>query len=130
MYLIQRDNFDLNSKLNHALQARLTGQQDLTHEEIEVIKVRETRIFPKDYELSLEQTESFRVLCKFSKFDLTPRHISSHRKYVGPLIVSGKRVFYRLIALLLRDVLAGQEVFNKETVKALARMEKVSSQSS
>jgi hypothetical protein len=121
MSLIKNDFFSLSGVSEDALLRRLANSEEYTVNEIEMVKARSERLFPFDFELSEELTEDFRVLAKHTRVELTPRNLSSHRKYIGPVIVASKRILFKLLSAILKDTLGAQEIYNRHMLKVLAK---------
>lgn len=121
MSLIKNDFFSLSGVSEDALLRRLANSEEYTVNEIEMVSARSERLFPHDFELSEELTEDFRVLAKHTRVELTPRNLSSHRKYIGPVIVASKRILFKLLSAILKDTLGAQEIYNRHMLKVLAK---------
>ena len=121
MSLLKNDFFDLSSVSKSALDRRIDISDEYTVNEISVVSSRSERLFPTDFEISKEETENFRVLARHTKLEMSLRNITSHRKYVGPAIVFCKKIILKLVGVILKDTLIAQEIFNRHTIKILAR---------
>jgi len=121
MSLLKNDFFELSAVSEDALNRRLSNSDEYSAKEIEEVASFSERLFPPDFEITTELTENFRVLTRHSKVELRPKEISSHRKFVGPIIVAFKSVLFKLMGVILKDTLASQEIFNRYVVKALAK---------
>jgi hypothetical protein len=66
--------------------------------------------------LNGEQLEKLRQLCQLWDIALHPRQIESHRPFVGPVIVKVKRLVFRLLQVLLKDLIRQQRAFNAATI--------------
>jgi hypothetical protein len=121
MSLLRNDFFGLSKVSKDALEKRLSNSDEYTVNEISEVSNRSEKLFPNNFEISEEQTEIFRILTKFTRAELRPRNLTSHRKYFGPVIVGIKRVLFKLLGVILKDTLQSQEVFNRYAVKALAQ---------
>lgn len=73
-------------------------------------------------DVSDEILERLRRMCQCWNVELRSGEITSHRKFVGPLIVAGKRLVYPLLRALLRDTLREQRRFNAEALSLLAEL--------
>lgn len=121
MSLLRNDFFNLSSTSESALLSRLANSDKYTVDEIRDVSARSERLFPRDFELSKELTEDFRILAKHTRVELTPRNLTSHRKYIGPVIVICKRILFKIVSVILKDTLAAQEIYNRHTLKLLAK---------
>jgi len=74
-------------------------------------------------EAELEVLEGLRQMAQASDVRLTPPVISSHRPYIGPLIVGAKKILFRILDVLLREQLRRQRDFNARTLETLIKMQ-------
>ena len=75
--------------------------------------------------VSDRQLEKLRRLCQLADVDLVPARISSHRPFIGPLIVAGKKVLFSILKVLLKDTLRKQRDFNAAVISYLAETAKL-----
>ena len=120
MSLLKIDFFNLSAVSQEALSRRLANSDEYTVNEIEAVSSCLERLFPPDFAISKELTETFRLLAKYTRVDLRPRNLSSHRKYIGPVIVMCKQMLFKIVGVIMKDTLNGQEIFNRHLLKALA----------
>lgn len=69
-------------------------------------------------------TEKLRAMCKFWDVDPTVGQISSHRKYIGPVIVRIKKAFFSIMKVMLKPTLEKQRNFNAQVIEFLAEVAK------
>jgi len=74
-------------------------------------------------EADLEVLEGLRQMAQASDVRLTPPAISSHRPYIGPVIVGVKKVLFRVLEVLLREQLRRQRDFNARTLETIIKMQ-------
>lgn len=72
--------------------------------------------------VSEKTLERLRRLCQLWEVDIKATKIESHRKFVGPCIVAGKRILFTLLRTLLKEQLRQQRDFNAATVVMLAQL--------
>lgn len=72
--------------------------------------------------LSDARLEKLRHLCQLWDVDIHMKEISSHRPFVGRLIVGVKRALYPIIKVFLRDFIRQQRAFNAEAIALLAEL--------
>ena len=65
------------------------------------------------------QLEKLRRLCQLADVQLTPARITSHRPYIGPIIVAAKKLLFSILAVLLKDTLRKQRDFNAAVIAFL-----------
>lgn len=70
--------------------------------------------------VSDKRLEKLRTLCQLWDVDLREKEISSHRPFIGPVIVKAKRILFRLLKVLFKDMLRQQRVFNATVISLLA----------
>ena len=66
--------------------------------------------------------EKLRTLCKFWDVDPTVGQISSHRKYIGPLIVKAKMALFSVLRVLLKPSYEKQRNFNAQVIELLTEI--------
>jgi len=66
--------------------------------------------------------EKLRSLCQLWDVDIRIGEIKSHRRFLGPLIVSLKRFFYPVLRVFLRDFIRQQRRFNAGVIALLAEI--------
>ncbi|MFN8392676.1 MAG: hypothetical protein U0136_20460 [Bdellovibrionota bacterium] len=123
--LLQNNNplsQDVEKRALAALQTRLAAGNDLTAEEVEKLSKLSKSLFPHDFSISEETQETFRVLCSFSRCELKPsRSITSHRRFIGPLIVFFKRLSWPLIRFHLKEPFESMQYFNSRLIESHAK---------
>lgn len=88
------------------------------------IEVREVAEYSNklfDAELPPELCKEFRLLCACAVREPKPPVIRSHRPLFGPIIVFIKKLSWRILRVLLKDTIESQQMFNRKTVRLLAR---------
>lgn len=70
--------------------------------------------------VSDETLEKLRRLCQLWDVDVRVREISSHRKFVGPVIVAVKKILFPIVRVLLKDFIRQQRSFNAAAIAVLA----------
>lgn len=116
------EKFGLSEKSLENLNERLRQHESYSLEEIEKIGRMDHRIFPEGYVLSISDTEMLRPLAMMSQVELKPpRQITSHRKYLGKLIVFIKKATLPLISAHLKPTFEGVNGLGHYTVRAIAK---------
>ncbi len=114
---------DLNSQLVTKLKNRLKEDKNYLEEEILKVSKLQHRLFPEGFELSTKDATAVRSLCTLSQTDLKPvRAISSHRKYIGPLIVALKKATWPMIKFHLTNSFKGISQFNSWAVFSISNI--------
>ena len=73
-------------------------------------------------QVSEGRLEKLRRLCQLWDVHLKGTEISSHRPVIGPVIVFGKKILYRILSVLLKDFVRQQKSFNAGVVSLLAEL--------
>ena len=108
--------------ITHNLNTRITINDNFTRQEIAEISLKNSALCPKDFEINAQSHELLRVLSMFSRCELKPiKQITSHRRYLGPLIVFFKKLSWPLVRFHLKDTFESIQQFNSWTVYGLAK---------
>lgn len=80
--------------------------------------------YDKNVALTLNRAEldQLRHLCRIWDIELRPERIESHRKFIGPFIVLGKKLFARVMRVLLKDLIKQQREFNAAVITLIAKL--------
>jgi hypothetical protein len=112
----------LSEQIKVLLESRINSHLSYTVDEINEIESLEKRLFPQDFCLDVETTKRFRALCALSKHELkSSMSITSHRKFIGPIIVAAKKLLWPLIRIHLKNNFDNLEEFSARTVETLAQ---------
>jgi hypothetical protein len=84
------------------------------------IKRLPARLTPGDLQLSDLQLERLRQVCQRAEVQLMPMKITSHRRWIGPIIVASKRILFSILKVLLKDTIRRQNDFNSAVISYLA----------
>jgi len=108
----------LTSKFeNRKANARHYSEQELSY-----VASFEHKLLPEDIDLDFRSLENLRVLANFSQFELKiAREISSHRKYIGPLIVFFKKASWPFIKIHLKETFDGLSELSAWSLKTLSQ---------
>lgn len=68
---------------------------------------------------SPERVEILRRLCQVYSADIRPQAPTSHRKFIGPFIVFGKRMLQPVVNAVLGPALRNQREFNAAAISLL-----------
>ncbi|MCC6933634.1 MAG: hypothetical protein IT292_10340 [Deltaproteobacteria bacterium] len=113
---------DLNNIVQESLSHRLQANANYQQEEITKLTNKSARLFPKDFAIDEELCNQLRSLCQLSQVSLKPSNkITSHRKFIGPLIVALKKMTYPLIKVHLDDSFKGIAAMNAWLVESHAK---------
>lgn len=116
-----KEEFQLDLRIQNALAQRLAGNPDYTIAEIEHVGRLSKKLFPEGLDTDEKTNERLRALATTSMFEIRPaRTITSHRKFLGPLIVLMKKISYPFIKIHLQESFAGQQEFNSLMLDTVA----------
>lgn len=116
-----RDAKSISSKILERINFELKNDQLFNEGEIDHIETIDLRLINKNSNISVKETDRLRTLAKLSNLQLKPAaHITSHRKYLGKLIVWLKRGSWPFINIHLKQQFTEIQEFAAETVKLLA----------
>jgi hypothetical protein len=108
---------DLEARVCAALDNRLRSLGHFSAQEIVDVTQKKRTVFPPGFALPSEITDEFRSLAKFAQLELRPAAaITSHRRFIGPLIVALKRLTWPLIALHLKDTVNAVREFEARSL--------------
>jgi hypothetical protein len=114
--------------------AGLVAQGVMPHDEQSRVARLSTALTSDSFVASPERLELLRGLCQIYSAGIRAEKISSHRKFIGPLIVHAKKVVFRVISVLLGPTFSFQRDFNAGVIRLLGSLcneaEKASSQKS
>lgn len=68
------------------------------------------------------ELEALRRLCQIWDVDLKQPAITSHRKFIGPIIVAAKRIVFPILRTFMRDTLRQQRDFNAQAIALLMQL--------
>lgn len=112
----------LENNIKDALQRRLATTDNYSVEEINRLSQKSCRLFPNDFAIDETLCNELRAMCQLSQVSLRPApKITSHRRFIGPLIVAIKKMTYPFIKIHLEHTINGVAEFNSWTVQAYAR---------
>lgn len=118
----QSDRFQLAEQASLALNKRLASHSSFSQSEIDKICGLDCHLLPCGGVIDPETLERLRALARLSRCSLTsPERISSHRRYVGQLIVLAKRAIWPFLSAQLKGTLDAQEEFNSLILESFIR---------
>ncbi len=113
-------------ELERSLQGRVREKiASGSFKEGDVRYVQDVTFLPVRHRLNVsnEVLERLRRLCQLWEVDLVaPRKLSSHRKFIGPLIVAAKRCMFPILRVFFKDTLRRQRDFNAQVIATLAEL--------
>jgi len=114
----------LENLCRQRLQKRIetqTGPYSLNSEEVANVEQLD-HSFVKGVKLSSADSDDLRSLASLSRFKLRPpSQISSHRKFIGPIIVFLKKATFPLISFHMKDTVRELDQFAGALVERQAR---------
>lgn len=112
---------ELERILSDRVAAKRAAGKFALHDE-EYIRRVSLMVLREGGDVSPELLEKFRHLCLLHNVHLIPPKISSHRRFIGPIIVAGKKLAYRILAPLLESTIRQQRDFNAAAIYLLAEL--------
>lgn len=109
---------DFTSEIASANLERISSGE-YSIQDIKNIAETKCQLVNRNLQLSTKDLESVRELCKLWDLQLTPIHITSHRRFIGPIIVAVKRMLFPLISMLMKETIKQQRSFNAAAVTVL-----------
>lgn len=104
------------------LRAKRIEQGTYTASEEEGVCRAQPLLTEQPLSLSPELQERLRLLCQLWEVDIVQTKITSHRAFIGPVIVAIKKALYPLLKFLLKDMVRQQRDFNAATIRYLAEL--------
>ena len=118
------DGAALEARASAAVAARV-AEGRFKRTDVEYISRLNLPVVEGALNISDRQLEKLRRLCQLADVDLVPARISSHRPYIGPVIVAAKKVLFSILKVLLKDTLRKQRDFNAAVISYLAESAKL-----
>ena len=112
---------ELSRQLSESV-ARRISEGKYTQKDIEIVSKIELPLIDGKLNVNAKDLEKLRELCKLWDVDLKPLHISSHRKFIGPVIVAAKKLFYPFVRAIFKESHKQQREFNAATISMIAEI--------
>jgi len=117
--VLQQPDPSLEKLLSERVQEKVTSKE-FTREDINYIEKLNMELIKNKLDVSDATLEKLRTSCGLWFVDLKDHEISSHRKFLGPVIVGLKKLLYPILRVLLKDTLRQQRAFNASVICLLA----------
>ena len=114
-------NQDLENELNKRVRSRIS-EGEYTLDNVCYIDKVDFSLVKGELNLSEKQLEKLRRLCQLWDIKLRPADISSHRPFIGPIIVTIKKLMFRLLSVLMKDVIHQQKSFNAAAIDMIGEV--------
>ncbi len=101
---------------------KLRREKAISSEERHAARNIDLSISKGDLHISEKKLEKLRILCQLWDLKLSPREISSHRKFIGPIIVTVKKKLFPIFQFFLKDLIRQQRDFNATTIRLMAEI--------
>lgn len=118
-HILGSRDLDLENEINQRLSTHIE-KQDFSLDNVCYVEKVDFSLVKGSLDVSEKQLEKLRRLCQLWDIKLNPVQISSHRPVIGKAIVLVKKVFFRLLGVLLKDVFHQQKSFNAATIDLIA----------
>ena len=100
----------------------LISEGEFSKEDVKYIDKLDLCLTKGSLDLTNKQLENLRRLCQLWDVEIRTVDISSHRKFIGPVIVAVKRLVYPLIKFFLKDFIRQQRAFNAASIATLSEL--------
>ncbi len=111
----------LASSVENAVARAQTASQ-LSSDEVERVKQLDFSVCKGELNVSDEILEKLRRMCQIWDVDIRVREISSHRKFIGPVIVAAKKLVFPVLRAFLNDTLRQQRDFNAAAIQLVGEI--------
>lgn len=115
------DNLELEKTLTERVKARI-AKGDYSENDCKVIQQMRMSVVHGELPIDDYALEKLRHMCQLWDVDLRPRAITSHRKFIGPIIVASKKIFFPIIKIFLKDFIRQQRDFNAATIRMMGAL--------
>ena len=102
--------------------AQKIAAKEFTIDNVEYVSKIDLKPIKGKLELSEIELEKLRAMCSLWALELRPISITSHRKFIGPLIVGAKKLIFPIIRIFMRETLQQQSRFNAATIALVAEL--------
>ncbi len=109
----------LENELSSNVQNKIK-ENEFSEDNVYYIKKLDLSLAKEGLEISDDRLDMLRQLCQLWYVDLIPRKITSHRKFIGPIIVAFKKALFPLIRYFLKDFISQQRKFNSRAISLFA----------
>jgi len=106
----------------HARVEELLAQKTFSREDITFVKSFVLPAASGTLQVSDEMLERLRRVAQIWDVSLKNKEITSHRKVIGPVIVSIKKMIYPVLSFFLADTLRQQRDFNAAVLRCLVEL--------
>jgi len=111
---------EVSKAVKNSLKERFASSSDYNPEEVKTVSESKHSFFPEGFEIEREFSDEIRALCSASQFQKRKIKISSHRKYIGPVIVFVKKIIWKFLDSQLSSKFKEIEKFN--TLSTIAQI--------
>ena len=94
----------------------------LSEQDVQNIRNRKLDLIPKHLMVDPVKLEKLRRLCQLWEVDIRVGEITSHRKFIGPVIVQAKKILFPVIRFILKDLIREQRDFNSASISLFAEI--------
>ncbi len=107
----------IEARCNARIQDGIVKEADVSN-----IRNRTLDLIPKDLSVNAVTLEKLRRLCQLWEVDIRVSEITSHRKYIGPVVVKVKKMLFPIIRFFMKDLIREQRDFNAASIELLAEL--------
>ena len=116
-----RDADKLSSLIEQRCAERIQSNE-VYERDVANIRERKLDLIPKNFDVDPIKLEKLRRLCQLWEVDIRVGEITSHRKFIGPIIVQVKKILFPIIRFILKDLIREQRDFNAASIQLFAEL--------
>ena len=99
--------------------------EGISADDISYIKSIDFSLFKgEEASISSESLDRLRAVCQHWDVTLRPVNFTSHRRFVGPVIITLKRLLFPILSAFFKDTLREQRLYNAQVIRFLAHLAK------
>lgn len=111
----------LEATITARVQAKINAAR-FSARDVEYVSKLKRPLLDRTLNLPDTRLEKLRRLCQLWDLEIRPAKITSHRKFVGPLIVGFKKLLFPVLKVLLKDLVIQQREFNASAISLMAEL--------
>lgn len=117
--LINSQSFNskgISEAIQESLKRRISAVENYDIDETRDVAKYPHTLFPEGFEIEREISDELRQLCATNRLQNNEKSITSHRKYIGPVIVFFKKAIWKFFDSQLSQKFAKIEEFNTHLI--------------
>ena len=121
VHLFGKPDTALCDKLESKVVSRLQSKE-FRPDEVEYVRTADFCPVQGTLKVSEPELNTLRRLCQAWEIELRPGKITSHRPFIGPVIVAAKKLVFPLIQVFLKDLVKQQKDFNSSAISLMGSL--------